>query len=400
MRNLLWVGDAACDSGFARCTHKTIPGLIRAGWNVSVLGLNYRGDPHDYPYPIYPAWPGGDMFGVKRIADIAQQTKADLVVIQNDPWNIPAYVKRLDSLPARPVVVGAIAVDGLNCAGKSLNGLDRAIFWTQFAQREAQAGGMFIPSGVVPLGVDLDLYSPGPKMASREAFVPEHPVTHDGFWVINVNRNQPRKRLDLTIQYFAEWMHSFNIKDAFLYLHVCPTGDVGVDCDQLAGYYGLKGHVILEQPDAFKGDTEEHLVRSYRCSDVLISTTQGEGWGLTTMEAMACGVPCVVPAWSALGEWAAPAAQLVPCSSQTVTFGGPNVVGGVPDKDAMITSLQALYSDHDLRMQTRQRGLDLVRQPQFRWDHIADRFAEQVEMAWQADHRSQVVLNCAPGSRG
>jgi D-inositol-3-phosphate glycosyltransferase len=99
-----------------------------------------------------------------------------------------------------------------------------------------------------------------------------------------------------------------------LYLHVCPTGDVGYGIDQLAKYYNLKGRVILAQPGVYHGSTDDEMALTYRAANVGISTTQGEGWGLTTMEGMACGLPQIVPDWSALGEWAAPAAYLVPCS--------------------------------------------------------------------------------------
>jgi hypothetical protein len=69
-----------------------------------------------------------------------------------------------------------------------------------------------------------------------------------------------------------------------LYLHVCPTGDVGYAIDQLAKYYNLKGRVILVQPGVYHGSSEDEMVLTYRAATVGISTTQGEGWGLTTME--------------------------------------------------------------------------------------------------------------------
>jgi hypothetical protein len=41
-------------------------------------------------------------------------------------------------LKKRPFLVGAIAVDGKNCRGADLNGLDHVIFWTKFAEDEAR----------------------------------------------------------------------------------------------------------------------------------------------------------------------------------------------------------------------------------------------------------------------
>jgi glycosyltransferase involved in cell wall biosynthesis len=381
-RKLLWIGDAGCDSGFARATHKTLE-VLRRTWDVVVLGINYRGYPHEYPYKIYPAYvPGGSLMGDKTLLEIYAKERPDLIVIQNDPWNVPRYMEKIRALKQQPVVVGAIAVDGKNLRASYIQDLDYAIFWTGFAEYEARAGGFFKPAGVVGLGVDLEIYKPGDRLAARKTIGLPAPC-HSGFIVMNTNRNQPRKRIDLTFEYFAEFVHKNKLDNAYLYLHVCPTGDVGVDCEQLTRYYGLRGKVLLEQPGVYEGYTEEELVLTYQAADVQISTTQGEGWGLTTLEGMACGIPQVVPDWSALGDWARPAARLVPCTSHGVTFGGVNVIGGVPDKKDFIASLETMYYDGAWRERHAAAGLALAHQPQFRWENIGLRFTEEVDKAWR-----------------
>jgi D-inositol-3-phosphate glycosyltransferase len=380
MRKLLWVGDAVCDSGFARCTHKTLE-TLRQTWDVSVLGINYRGDPHQYPYRIYPAYVVGgprDLMGYSRIIDVMARERPDVVVLQNDPWNIPGYIEQIKRIRKPPVVVGAIAVDGKNCRGRDLNGLDHVILWTEFAREEALKGGCIRSTSVVPLGVDLGIYKPLDKREAR-AHLPAQ--TRDGFIVLNANRNQPRKRIDLTIRAFAQFFHT-NKADAYLYLHICPTGDIGVDADQLAAYYNLKGRLLLESPGVYEALSEEDLAMTYQASDVQMSTTQGEGWGLTTMEGMACGIPQILPDWSALGEWAKPAALMVPCTGTTTTIGGVNAIGGVPDETAVVNALQSLYDSRSRREELSKRGLALVQQPQFRWENIGARFAEEVERAF------------------
>src|SRR4030042_4693883 len=110
---------------------------------------------------------------------------------------------------------------------------------------------------------------------------------------------------------------------------------MGYDVRQLMRYYGFTKEdkrLILAEPHIGHGVEEEMLPSVYSSFDVQLTTTQGEGWGLTTMEGMACGVPQIVPDWSALGEWAREAALLVPCSTHAVTPNGVNVVGGAPDK--------------------------------------------------------------------
>lgn len=377
MKRLLWIGDAACDSGFARCTHNTLEAL-RQHYEVSVLGLNYRGDPHKYPYDIYPAWAGGDMFGIGRTDELVRRLRPHVVVIQNDPWNIPVYVQAIDQAKdvPRPVLVGAIAIDGGNCRGWALNGLNHCIFWTKYAQYEALRGGYVGTSGIVPLGVDLDIYKPGDREeALKWIGLPENVCK--GFIVGNVNRNQPRKRLDLTIKYFAEWVHERGIDDAYLYLHVAPTGDIGYDINNLVAYHGLHGRVVNADPGVWHGASEETLAKTYRIFDCQVSTSVGEGWGLTTMEGMACGVPQIFPKWSALGEWAALAGMACPCE-EVASLNKVNVMGGLVDKSWFIASLQTMYSHPDVRQSYREVGLELVSQPQYRWSNIAEAFTKEV----------------------
>jgi len=396
-KKFLWIGDAVCDSGFARATHYTVD-RIRLVGNVEVLGINYRGDPHDYPYKIYPAWPGGDLHGVGRLEQIVPIVDPDVIVIQNDPWNIPFYTETLRVGSPKIKLVGMLAVDGANCRGgkknaltveglpdykkQGLNQLDLAMFWTQFGAEQARRGGYQGRTAVVPLGVDLNIYAPMDREEARTKI--GLPLPPGAFLVGNVNRNQPRKRMDLTLQYFAEWLHQFPNKDAFLFLHVAPTGESAYDLNQLSEYFGLRGRVILSNPQAYHGLKEAQLSMLYSCFDVGISTTQGEGWGLPAMEMMACGVPQILPDWSAYGEWAKGAASLIPCTSNAVTFNEINVIGGVPDKQDFIDTLQEHYEDLDVRAHHSAEGLKLVAQPQYRWEHIGDTVAATIlnEFGW------------------
>ncbi len=382
MRKLLWIGDADVATGFARCTHHILD-VLRKSWDVSVLGLNYQGDPHKWPYPIYPCWPGGDLFGVRRVPELLAKIEPDLVVVQNDPWNIPEYLMQTKDVP----VVASMPVDGKNCQGGKLNGLSLAVFWTQFGLEEARLGGYEKPAVVIPLGVDLEVYQPmDRKTARRKIGLP--PEMADAFIVGNINRNQPRKRLDLTIKCFAEWVHATAAEDAYLYLHIAPTAENSYEVHQLMQYYGFRGEqkrLIIAQPEIGHGVPESELATVYSCFDVQLTTTQGEGWGLTTMEGMACGIPQIVPDWAALGEWTEDAALRVECDHTATTLNGVNVVGGLLNTEACVKALKLLYmsrswpDDEPGWAQCRQRGLQLVQRSEYRWKSIGERFAEALE---------------------
>ena len=382
MKRLLWVGDAVVSTGFAKCTHKTLE-MLRKDWDVHVLGMNYDGDPHEYPYDIYPAWqPGKDAWGISRMVHLLNYLRPDVCIVQNDPWNVPEYMKHAGNCP----VVASMPVDGKNCKGAGVNGLAHAIFWTEFGRYEAANGGYLGRSSVIPLGVDLAMYKPSEDGKRLRGELRKHRgVPEDAFIVGNVNRNQPRKRLDLSIRYFAKWIEEHKIEDAYLFLHVAPTGDQGYDCAQLAEYYGISSKIIIVEPAIGPGVSEQALASAYTIFDLMISTTQGEGWGLTTMESMACGVPNIVPDWSALGEWIPDdCAVKVPCTSTIVTPTGINVVGGIPDEAEFVRALQRMYlnfqrDDLPLRDFYAKKAAELVAQDQFRWENIGQRFAEVLD---------------------
>lgn len=376
MRKLLWIGDAAVSSGFARATHYTLE-TLRKHWDVSVLGLNYKGDPHSFPYPIYPCFPGGDLFGLGRMSElVGSKIRPDVIVVQNDPWNFPAYLARTGNVP----MIGTIAVDGKNCAGRGLNGLALALFWTKFGEQEAKIGGYSGKSGVIPLGVDLKIYKPMDKIEARKAIgLPEQ--LHNAFIIGNVNRNQPRKRLDLCMMYFAEWIRTKNVQDAYFFFHTAPTGENGYDVSQLAQYFGIANRLILAEPEIGNGVTEDNLCKTYNSFDVMMTTTQGEGFGLPMFEGMACGIPQIVPDWSALGELGEDAVLKVPCSAMACTPNKINVIGGIMDRELAIDAMDKMYRDEQYRNSCREKGFALVNNPRYDWGVIGEEFNTAVETA-------------------
>jgi len=166
-----------------------------------------------------------------------------------------------------------------------------------------------------------------------------------------------------------------------LFLHVGPTGDRGYDVQQLADYLQISNRVILNEPEIGQGMAEEHLKYVYGSFDVMLTTTQGEGWGLTHMEGMACGIPQIMPRWAALAEWPRGAAHYVACTSMSCTPNNVNAIGGNPDKLETIDALEKMYRDEAYRRMLADAGLKLVAEPQYRWTSIGQQFAQALDMA-------------------
>lgn len=384
MKKLLWIGDAGVRTGFERATRYTLD-VVREQFEVSVLGLNYFGDPnHGYPYDVYPAIAGGDAFGYGRLKRgfIPNIVEPDVILIQNDPWNFQSY---LEHIPTHIPVIGLVAVDGKCCRGDELNGLSHAIFWTRFGELEAKKGGYAGSSSVVPLGVDRRVYYPQDRSEVRErlgldeAFV-KRGLSPNAFVVGYVGRNQPRKRLDLIIEYFAEWVHQYGVKDAALWLHVAPTGEDAYDVNLLRHYYDVEKQVVVPSIPFMTGVSEDRMRDIYAMFNVFMTTTQGEGFGLPVFEAMACGVPVLAPDWSGLGELVRDAATLIPCTSTAVTCpGGISTIGGIPDRRLMVEALNRLYESEAARNEAAMAGEQLTARLEFDWREIGLRVTEIVQ---------------------
>lgn len=134
-------------------------------------------------------------------------------------------------------------------------------------------------------------------------------IDKDDFFIINVNRNQWRKDLASTVLVYYVYKALYPEDKVKLYIHAKPN-DVGGNLNAIIDAcftYTKKFYKDLEvdEENAIRllpathnvgtGIPVEHLNAIYNTADLLISTSVGEGWGLSTTEAMAVGTPVFVP---------------------------------------------------------------------------------------------------------
>ena len=107
------------------------------------------------------------------------------------------------------------------------------------------------------------------------------------FIITNINRNQPRKDIPTTIFSFIEaknrWKEEGLTNEPFLYLHCHPKDPMGWDLRGLFLQTDLVENVdykLLDIEIANKGASVEMVNNIFNASDVYVTTTLGEGWGL------------------------------------------------------------------------------------------------------------------------
>ncbi len=281
---LLWVGDAVSATGFASVTHGVLDNFSPRDWEIHVLGVNAMGDPHPYKYNVWPAKTGGDVMGFNRLVPLVEAIKPNIVFLFNDLWVVHQYRKILEDASYTGKVGCYFPIDSRGyqrdwCV--NLAKFDKVIVYTSFAESVVREGGFEGEVVVIPHGVDRSVFYPINKTLARASM---RGLNIDDFIVLNSNRNQARKRVDLTIKGFCKFARKK--PETRLYLHM-GLKDVGWDIIPLMqrecqnNGIDIAQKLVITNPDMTPRNAppKEHLNLIYNTTDVGINTSLGEGWG-------------------------------------------------------------------------------------------------------------------------
>ena len=378
-RRILIVADAGTSTGFAQVTHNLIKQLYHE-WDIHVLAINYFGDPHPIQQfaKLYnpQAKVVGDNYGYSRIIELQRTLKPDVVFYINDPWVLMQYLQAMGKPPTIPHVFYT-PVDGKNLKKPfitPLNDFSHGVAYTEFGAEALKLGGFTKPLSVIPHGVDTEIFHPVDRLEARAKSGGD---ISDWYIVQVVDRNTPRKRIDLAIYGFARWVHETNKPDTVKFYYHGALKDEGYDLLQLADYYGVGDRMMVTglNLDMSKGIDLKDMKYIYSLADVKVSMSGGEGWGLTTMESMACGVPNIVLDAAALGEWPRGGVEYVePSDIPTTNIFGLNTIHAQPKIESYVAALEKLYTDKAYRLSLGQAGREIVTQDKFKWSTIAKQF--------------------------
>jgi glycosyltransferase involved in cell wall biosynthesis len=288
--------------------------LHEAGHRVDCLGVNAVADFPDkgaYPYNIAPASMGQqDPLGFRMLLRLLGQYRYDVLFVQNDVHVAHTAAAHLRTLRSRgthvPPIVYYFPVD---CSVRAdmtgmLEMAEVIATCTTFGQRQSAKAFPQRPPIVIPHGVDNRVFRPlAEREAVRRSFRAKRNLPEDALVVCSVAANSIRKDLARTIAAFAR-LRETHPRASVLYLHTTPV-DNGLDMAAAARDCGLAvGRDVLFPAGyhALQGLTDEGMNEIYNASDVYLTTTLGEGWGLPITEAMAAGLPVVAPRNSSLLE--------------------------------------------------------------------------------------------------
>lgn len=206
----------------------------------------------------------------------------------------------------------------------------------------------YIPHGIEPefqptegggevMGVPDDVY-----VVSMVAANKGHTVIRKSFGEAFVAFQQLKKQRD----------------DAFLYVHSDAKALGSVNLYALAETLGLQDRIIFANEFKYRtgGYTQEDLAAIYTRSDIILAPSMGEGFGLTPLEAAACGTPAIVSNFSAQPELACEDSYLV--DGQLWWHQGRQAFLFIPYVDSIAEALKHAY---DNPVPFSQSAVDLAR---------------------------------------
>ena len=289
---LSYLDAPTCATGFGSVSRNILEALYKTGrYDVDILGINYWGDPHSFPYRIWPVGnnQNSDPYGRKKICSMIPKMEYDILFFLQDtfildflPELIP-YLKHNREQPFGSVVY--FPIDGFPKQQwiKNVSVIDNIVAYTEFGKQAAVDSFMGVSAddiSVIPHGVNIADYHPLPDKQVDE-FRKQYFGKHaDKFIFMNLSRNQQRKDVPRTIQAFVEFRKQ--APESLLYLHMAQQ-DQGWDLVEVCKAYGLSISEDVIFPENFgpnQGYPRQVVNALYNASDCVVSTCLGEGFGL------------------------------------------------------------------------------------------------------------------------
>ena len=243
-------------------------------------------------------------FAFSELPGVITSEKPDIVFIYNDLSVICGYIEEIrKAIQNRFFGLWAYVDSNYKSQPQPLidilnRDVERIFCFTKFWKEEIKSQGITRPVDVMNHGINTQMVRPIPKDLARQSLG----LPKDVFLFSSMNRNTPRKRLDLLVMSFVKLIVRFPVKPIFM-LVVADKGDKGGY--QLFEIFSRELKLAGATTDTFGNrllitssntcykDDDINLL--YNCADVGVSCAEGEGWGLCSFEQMSIGIPQIVP---------------------------------------------------------------------------------------------------------
>lgn len=301
---ILFYGETPVnETGAARVNRYLLDTIVAAGIEVEVLGgSHFFEDAYDherFPYQITAIQREGEQETHEAAGQEIDRRAGsfDWLFISGD-MHVPQILKeQVARYPS--IVLGAI--DGNVPFPQLVDSFELARVPAVYSRHAYNQVVKAIPDlagklRCIRLGCEPDVFYPLGEEERRAYRAKAFGIDDSTFLVIWANRNQQRK--DPARALYAFHLFHQRVPNSRLYMHT-KREDVGGNLVAQAQLLGMSREGLIFTPDEYNeiaGFSREKQNLLFNAADVAISTSRGEGWGLTTSELMAAGVPFIGPA--------------------------------------------------------------------------------------------------------
>jgi GT2 family glycosyltransferase len=253
---------------------------------------------------------------------------------------------------------------------RQCNAMDEVWTPTHWGIEVFQASGVTRPIHAIPLGFNPDYFHPqihGRKPSNRYTFL----SVFD--WI-------ERKAPDLLLHAYLKTFQPTD--DVLLILKVSNTDphfDLRRAVAELVGSGPTPPITLLVNQKIAPAE----LGVLYRSADCFVLPTRGEGWGMPTLEAMACGLPVISTGWGAQSEFlhnriGYPLAidGVAPAVTRSPYYAGTN--WAVPSLDHLCDLMRYVYSNPEAARATGERAAAEVH-ARWTWGHAAEKIIARLD---------------------
>lgn len=337
----LWVSDAPyASSGYSVQTRLFAPRLAQHADLALLATYGLQGARMTWEnIPLYPG--GADPFANDVIAHAARDWRADVVITLKDSFVFnPEKLQGVRWCPMTPIDHDPTPPQ----VESVLRAAYRPIAYAPNGFRALRKSG-FDPL-YVPHAYDPAIYYPDDKAAARKALGIDPAWFVVGMVAVNRGGIPSRKAWPQNLEAFALFAKDKPNARLFLHTNICLDGfEAGVNLAMLCGQLGITDKVLYCDQQKYKeGFPDEYMRAFYNAMDVLNATSLGEGFGIPTLEAQACGTPVVVGDWCAqedlcFGGWK------VPKNGALKFYDNQGAYVYIPHPEAVAQALDYAYHD-------------------------------------------------------
>ena len=327
---VLWYSDFLIPTGFGNVAEEILSRLMKLDkYEFTIVAISHDGTPINTPKSpyykfkdlvIYPALWNKDILGFQRVLNMLQAGDYDIFVSLMDLYLTNAIERYIAQVKATKKFsrIWYFPVDG-DMDPKWMewsDSIDYPVTYTNFGVQTIARYNMKLADrcSIVYHGVDTNTFYPFESYAvadngnlvplnkDRDKIRKEYfGADPDHFIITNVNRNNQRKDLPRSIIAFLKVKERIPKAKLYLNTNVMEFTEKEATGHDIMGFIRkyvpteIQKDISYPNPDAMHLITKDVLRQIYAASDVVVSTSTGEGWGLSTTESMACKTPVVIP---------------------------------------------------------------------------------------------------------